>query len=86
MKFSESILPRPIELLLKALNFIAHGFLGLICTSIIFISTGYIVAQSYYLLRNENAGKETTKEFIELIIIYLSMFVLITKMSEFFER
>jgi hypothetical protein len=60
--------------------------MGMMLVSMFLTFFGYSLTQSYYLLRNENKGKEKAKDYIELCVIHLVMFLLITKVSEFFER
>ena len=86
MKFSDPVLPRPVMAVINTAAFIFYGLFGLGLVFLFCITIGYILTQSYYLLRNENKGKETTKDYIELFIIYLAMLKILTKLSAFFER
>ena len=84
--FSRPLLPGPVMAVINFLAFIWYGVCGVILVSLHLMIFGYTLTQSYYLLRNENKGKERVKDYIELFIIHLVMFLLITKLSEFFER
>lgn len=87
-KFSDPILPLPNAFyeIIDLLQFVLYLFFGFCFMVCWMISIGYVLSQGKYLLRNENKGKETIKDYIEIWILYLLMYKGLTKVVEFFER
>lgn len=86
LTFKKRLIPRP---LLTVINFFAIIFFficGFLLMSAIFILIGLFLKQSYYLLMNQNKGRETLLELFELSILYVIILLCLTKISEFFER
>ena len=84
--FKKRLLPPTVLTIINIIFGIFFFFFGIAIMSGIFILIGLTLTQCLYLLRNENQGKETMLENIELMCIYFAIFAVLTKTSGFFER